>query len=118
LARFHVVIVSRHSLFAEGVASSLRQQLSEGEIQTIDARAPGCLERLIAAQPSTVILDATDQELEALCPLTKLLNALPSLQVIRLDPQQEQIQVVSSEQRAVAGVHELVKVLKSPPAGA
>jgi hypothetical protein len=78
-------------------------------------------ERLIAARPSTVILDATVQEpeeLEAVCPLSKLLSALPSLQVIRLDPHQEQIQVVSSERRAVAGVNELVKVLKSPPAGA
>ncbi len=121
VARFQVMIVSRlsqHSLFVEGVASRLRQHLSEGEVQTLDARQPQCLERLIAAQPSTVILDATDHELEALCPLGTLLDALPWLQVIRLDPRQEHIQVVSSEQRAVTGVQDLVSVLRRPPASA
>ena len=113
-----VVIFSSHSLFTDGVAMRLKQHLGAGEIQFVDVRQPGALERVAAAQPSTVIMDAGDASPEARCSLSKLLDAVPALRIIRLDPQREQVQVVTSDQRAVASVNELVKVLKSSPAGA
>lgn len=95
----------------------MKQHLGAGEIQFVDMRQPDALEQVTTAQPSTVIVDAGDTSPVAHCSLNKLLNAIPVLRIIRLDVQQEQIQVVISEQRQVIGVTELVQVLKSLPTG-
>jgi hypothetical protein len=106
-----VIILSSRSLFVEGVATRLRQQLAEHEVQTVDARQPDVLNRVIAAQPAVVILDATDAEAEQVCSVGDLLRALPSLKIIRLHPQHKQIQVVTSEQRVVDEVRDLIDVI-------
>ena len=106
-----VIVLSSHSLFVEGVATRLRQQLAEHEVKTVDARQPDVLNLVIAAQPSVVILDATDAEAAQACPVGDLLKALPSLKIIRLHPQQKQIQVVTSEQRVVDEVRDLIDVI-------
>ena len=106
-----VIVLSSHSLFVEGVATRLRQQLAEREVQTIDARQPDVLNLVIAAQPAVVILDATDTEAAQVCSVEDLLRALPSLKIIRLHPQHKQIQVVTSEQRVVDEVRDLIDVI-------
>ena len=106
-----VIVLSSHSLFVEGVATRLRQQLAEHEMRTVDARQPDVLNLVIAARPSVVILDATDTEAAQACPVEDLLKALPSLKIIRLHPQQKQIQVVTSEQRMVDEVRDLIDVI-------
>jgi DNA-binding NarL/FixJ family response regulator len=111
MARRRVAILSGHSLFTEGVASRLRQHSEEIDLHTIDARQSSALSDMIALQPSTIILDATDPEVEQLCPLNRVLEALPSLKVIRLDPQQDHIQVVTSEQRIAADISELISLI-------
>jgi DNA-binding NarL/FixJ family response regulator len=108
-----VVILSTHSLFVEGVARRLREHLSEAQLQTIDARQANALDLVAAAQPGTIIMDATDAEAAQMCPLSKLLNALPLVTIIRLDPQQENVQVVTSQQRPAVQVSDLVDVIKS-----
>ena len=111
-----VVILSSRSLFVEGVASRLKQHLPEENVQVVDARQSDALEQVVAAQPTSVILDATDADVTKNCPLSKLLNALPLLKVIRLDPQQNKIQVVISEQRSVDQVSDLIEVIQSTEA--
>lgn len=106
-----VVILSSRSLFGEGVATRLRQHLAESDVQTVDARQPDVLSRVIAVQPTVVILDATDVEAAQACSVGDLLKALPSLKLIRLDPQQKQVQVVTSEQRVVDEVRDLIDVI-------
>ena len=106
-----VVILSSHSLYVEGIASRLRQHLDEDAIHTVDARQTAALERVIAARPSVVILDETDPEVARQFSLSTLLNALPMLTIIRLDVQQDQIQVVTSEQRSVEHVSDLIAVI-------
>src|SRR5574341_706570 len=106
-----VIILSSHSLFVEGVATRLRQQLAEREVRTVDAHQPDVLNLVIAVRPSVVILDATDTEAAQACPVEDLLKALPSLKIIRLHPQQKQIQVVTSEQRVVDEVRDLIDVI-------
>jgi len=113
MATAHVVILSTRSLFVEGVAKRLKRQLPEEHMQVVDARQADALEQVVAARPTIVILDATDAEATRNCPLSKMLNALPKLKVIRLDPQKDQIQVVVSEQRAVEQVSDLIEVIKS-----
>ncbi len=106
-----VVILSSRSLFVEGIASRLKQQMAL-ELLTVDSRQDDALAQVIAARPTAVILDATDPDVTRHCPLSKLLSAMPSLKVIRLDPQQEQVQVVSSEQRPVGEVRDLIEVIE------
>jgi hypothetical protein len=110
--RTHVVILSGRSIFAEGVASRLRQNLDELEIDVVDIREPDALDRTIAARPATVILDATDADAANGDWLGGLLNALPMVQLVRVDPLQDRIQVVTSEQRPMGQVDELIDVIK------
>jgi hypothetical protein len=112
VALTHVVILSSRSIFAEGVASRLRQHLDELEIEVVDIRQPDALDRTVMAQPSTVILDATDSEAADGDWLGMLLNSLPMVQLVRVDPLQDQIQVVTSEQRPMGQVHELIDIIK------
>lgn len=106
-----VVILSSHSLFVEGIASRLRQHLAAQDIQTVDARHTEALRLVIAVQPSVIILDATDAEATRHCSLEELLQALPALKVVRLDPQAKQVQVVTSEQHVVGEVRDLIDVI-------
>lgn len=108
-----VIILSSGSVFVEGIASRLRQQLKASNVQTIDSRQADTLEQVVAAQPAIVISEATDIKLEQACPLNSLLAALPKLTVIRLDPQQEHMQVVTSEHRPSGGMSGLIKTIQS-----
>ncbi len=112
MAGSRVVILSSHSLFVEGVASRLRQHLAAQDVQTVDARHTEALQLVIAAQPSVIILDATDAEVTRNCPLEDLLQVLPALKVIRLDPQTNRVQVVTSEQRFVGEVRDLIDMIE------
>ena len=112
MALTKVVILSGRSIFAEGVASRLQQNMDELEIEVVDVRKPQALEGVVATQPSTVIFDATDAEVTGGDWLSRLLTALPMLQIVSIDPLQDQIQVVTSEQRPMGQVHELVDVIR------
>jgi hypothetical protein len=114
MAGARVVILSGRSLFVEGVANRLRQHLTEQDVHTVDARQADALAQVLAIQPTSVILDATDADVTQHCPLDELLNALPRLRLIRLDPQQDQMQVVTSQQRPVGRVSELIEVITAP----
>ena len=108
-----VVILSGHSLFVDGVASRLRQHLQQLELEIVDARQPDAMAQIAAIQPSAVIVDATDPEITQLCLLSRLLLALPGLKVICLDPQREQVQVLTSEQRPAGKVRDLIEVIEA-----
>lgn len=108
----YVVILSGQSLFAEGIASRLQQCL---ELIKLEVLVPGqfdIMSQVIAAQPSVVILDDTDPGIEQYCSLDKLLRLLPKLKIILLDLQQEQVQVVNSDQCLVTRVHDLAQVIQ------
>jgi hypothetical protein len=107
-----VVILSGRSIFAEGVASRLQQNTDELEIKVVDIRVPDALEGVVGTQPSTVIFDVTDSEIADEDWLSRLLTALPMLQIVSIDPLHNQIQVVTSEQRPMGQVHELVDVIR------
>ncbi|HLF27628.1 MAG TPA: hypothetical protein VJG32_14935 [Anaerolineae bacterium] len=111
--RARVVILSGGSLFAQGVASRLQQHTDHIDLHRVDCQEPGALEQIIAVQPAVVILDATDPRIDQACPLTKLLQALPSLKVIRLDSQQDHVQIVTSQQRQAAEVRDLIQLIES-----
>jgi DNA-binding NarL/FixJ family response regulator len=106
-----VVILSDQSLFTEGIASRLRDHMDQLEMVVIDPRGTDVIEQMALFQPSSVIMDASDSEVTNLCPLNDILMAVPEVKVLRLDPQQDQIQVVTSEQKVAGKVQDLVDVI-------
>lgn len=79
----------------------------------VDARRDDALAEVIAAQPGAVIFDASDPAAEHICQLGRLLEALPMVTIVRLDSQQDQVQVVTSAQRTMSQVQELIDVIKA-----
>jgi len=106
-------VLSTKSLFAEGIVANLRRNLETQELQAMDAQQPEVIEHLVAYQPSVVILDATDEAATDRCGLDRLLTALPRLNVIRLDPHLGHLQVVTSQQRTIAHISDMVEVINS-----
>jgi DNA-binding NarL/FixJ family response regulator len=106
-----IVILSGHSLLAEGVASRLRQHLNQCTFRFIDPRQPDAMVQIAAARPSAVILDVTDPEIDRIGILSRLQLALSGLKIICLDPRQEQITVVTSRQQRAAEVRDVIEVL-------
>jgi hypothetical protein len=115
VARKAFVILSSRSLFAEGMATRLSQFLSPDELATVDAHAPNALDLVIAAQPAAVLLDAGDEFVNQLAPLSGLLTALPTLRIIQVDPRGHQVQVITSACHSVDQAHDLIAILKANP---
>jgi len=115
--RRRVVILSGHSLFAEGVASQLRQhpQELELELEIVDIRQSDVLAQIVAARPYAVILDTTDSEVARLGLMSRLPLELPDLKIVCLDSQQKHIQVVTSEQLPADQVRDLLDVILHSP---
>lgn len=107
-----VVILSGHSLFAEGIARRLQEYLQLAKFEIVDPRHLDAMAQISAARPSIVILDVTDSKVTQFCPLSKLLLSFPELRVICLDPQQDQIQVVTGEKRKAVEVRDLAEVIE------
>lgn len=106
-----IVILSSQALFAQGVASRIREYLERIKLEIVDPRQPDAMAKVVAAEPNVVLLDDTDPEVSRCCSLSELLHSLPGVKVIHLEPQHGQIQVVSSEQRPAVEVRDLIAVI-------
>lgn len=109
----NVVVLSSHTLFAEGVSSRLRNHNDALQLCIIDARREDAMERINAVRPDAIIVDASDAEASLNCPINQLLASLPALKIIRLDPEQAGFQVVTSAQHSAHEVDDLLKVINS-----
>lgn len=113
--RVRVVVLMGRSLFAAGVISRMQQHQNKFDLQVVDSRQPNAVAQVMAIQPFVVILDEADPESRH-CSLDELLTALPSLRVIRLNPQSDQIQVIQWEWRQATEVHDLIQAIDWPDA--
>lgn len=111
MGRRRIVILSGQSLFAEGIASRLKEYPQEVNVAVVDPKAPECFALISAHKPSVIILDASDGITSKMCPLNRLLTLVPDLKIIHLDSQKEQVQVVTSEQHKAAEVADLIRML-------
>jgi DNA-binding NarL/FixJ family response regulator len=109
--RTSIVIVSRHSLFADGLAAWLCQHLIAVELATIDPLEPDATEKIVAARPSAVLLDSTVPDVASYCDVEMLLRSLPGVKVVRLDPAVPLVQIMSSQQHAVGSVRDLADII-------
>jgi 3-methyladenine DNA glycosylase/8-oxoguanine DNA glycosylase len=103
-----IVIVSGHSVFADGVALRLRQHSATVPLATVE---PDAEARIVAARPSAVLLDNSLPDVARLCHLDDLLRSLPGLRVIRLDPAVQSVEVITSQRHPVADVYDLAAVI-------
>lgn len=113
MASQRVIVLSGLSLFAEGIASSLHRSTESLQITVLDPREPLALEQIANLAPATVILDTTDTALVENCSVTDLLDVIPDMRIIRLDPENDQIQIVIGEHREAANITELIEVISS-----
>ena len=108
-----VVVLSSHSLYAEGVLTRLKAHSNKLDLHVVDAEQRDALEQIITIQPTAVIVDASDKDANEHCPLGRLLSDLPGVRIICLDPINKGFQLVTSEQHDANEVQELLAILKS-----
>jgi DNA-binding NarL/FixJ family response regulator len=109
------VILSGHSLFTEGVAARLREHEDVLDLHMVDSDRSDALQQVVSAQPSAVILDAGDPQVTRHFPLGELFQALPAVRVVRLDPERDQIQLLTGERHLAAEIADLINVIQPPP---
>jgi len=107
-----LVILSNHSLFAEGVASRLLQYPERVDFRFVDPQQAEYLEQIKEICPSAVIIDAADTEPTQRCLLCDLLKALANVTIIRLEVQQKDIQVVTSSQHPLTEVRDILDIIE------
>ncbi len=112
MARRRVVILSAHSLFAEGITSRLREHRQLVDLRVVEPDSRDALAQVAALQPDIVIIDAGETAAARSCPLETLLAELPRVKIIRLDPRHSQIQVVTSEQRPAQQAMDLLEMIE------
>ncbi len=103
-----IVILSPGSIFAAGIARRLVEREDVAMVRLVDVRRDYVLEQVRRLKPSLVILDATDvaacQRLSVAC----VLNAVPGVTLIRVDPRSDQIVIFKSVEKQAARVNDIV----------
>ena len=110
-----IVILSGHSIFAEGVASRLRQYPERVDVRFVDPQQPDYIKKIAGIHPSAVIIDAADTETDRCCVLCDLLATLKNVTVVRLDVQQKDIQLITSVQQHFNEVRDIVDIIDQSP---
>ena len=110
-----LVILSNHSLFAEGVASRLLQYPERVDVRFVDPQQADYLEQIKENRPCAVIIDAADTDRSQCCLLCDLLMALANVTIIRLEVQHQDIQIVTSSQRPLTEVRDIIEIVEQSP---
>ena len=106
-----MVILSGKSLFAEGIASRLRQFPQRVDVSILDPLEGDPISRVGRDHPAAVIIDGSEPKTDTYCSLCELLFNNPGLKVIRLDPEQSVVQIVTSAQLKASDVRDLVELI-------
>lgn len=107
-----VVILSKRSIFAEGVASRLRQYPQEVNVSFVDPQGENYLEEIEAIHPDAVLIDAAAPTNAQCCLLCELLIVLPEVTIIRLDTEKNDVQVVRSSKQEMVAILDILSTLK------
>ena len=110
-----LVILSNHSLFAEGVASRLLQYPERVDVRFVDPQQADYLEQIKENRPCAVIIDAADADRSQCCLLCDLLMALANVTIIRLEVQRQDIQIVTSQQHPLTDVRDILDIIDQSP---
>ena len=107
-----IVILSGHSLFAEGVASRLRQYPQRVDVHFVDPQQSDYMDQIKNIRPTAVIIDAADTDNSQCCLLCDLLMAIPNLTIVRLEAQKPDIQIVNSSHHRINEVRDIIDIIE------
>ena len=110
-----VVILSSHSLFAEGIASRLRQYPQRVDVRFVDPQQQDYVEQISEIRPAVVIIDAIDTISTQCCLLCDLLSTLDRVTILRLDVQQNDIRLITSTQKQFDEVRDILEIIDQSP---
>ncbi len=108
-----VVILSDHSIFAEGVAKRFQQYPDLVNLHLINPQEEDAFVRISEIQPSAVILNASEAEMKTHCALCELITSFTSIKIIRLAVDREGVQLITSEQSQLGEIRDLIGLIDS-----
>lgn len=106
-----VAMLTGHSLFADGLASKLREYSNSFELRMFDDQ-PDVVKELAAFHPFAVILEDNGTQSIRTWSLQQLLGILPGLMIIFLNLGQSEIMVIHGEQYAANGALDLMEIIQ------
>jgi DNA-binding NarL/FixJ family response regulator len=108
-----IIVLSRQSLLADGIASLLRTQQHLFKVEVIDVvKVQDTFKKLSAAIPEIIIVDASDPDLLAEFPISSLLELLPRAKIIQFNCSNDKIQVFTSEQWRMQESGSLISIIQ------
>ena len=112
-----IVVLSKQSLLADGIASLLRAQSHQFKVEILDAvKTQNISEELSIRKPEIIIVDASDSNLLAEVPISSLLELLPMTKIIQFNSCNDKIQVFTSEQWHMQESSSLISILQEAAA--
>ena len=111
--RQQVVIMSDHSLFAQGVASRFKQYPERVHLHFVNPGDDDSFDQIAAIRPAAVILSSSEADMKESGLLCDLISAFPSIRIIRLAVDQDPVQVITSEQSQLNEVRDLLDLLNN-----
>ncbi len=107
-----IVILSSGDLFADGIASRLRQYDKEVRLSIVNPQDSDYLVQIEATDPVAVILNAKEADPKNQCLLCGLLNTFPNLDILRLTMEPDMVQVIRNRKIYLERVHDLIDLLR------
>ncbi len=110
-----IVVLSRCSIFADGIARRLAERADVEMVQLVDASQDEALDRVRELEPSMIIIDQTDMENHLRVPVACILSAVPGAKLVQVNPNNDQIVIFTSVEMRASRVHDLVTAVQELP---
>lgn len=107
-----VVIMARHSLMSEGLASKLMEFSNELRVQFINVDSKDIQKQLIDASPVVLLLDSDEWTITNF-PIQKILTWLPTTKVLRFDSRSDYVNIFSRRELKLNGVRDLMNIIQT-----
>jgi hypothetical protein len=108
-----VVVLTGHSLLAQGIISNLRKSSFSLEVESLDIERADLVNTLVLLNPEIVIMEASQWQNDGNCSLNRLFEVLPNLIVLEVNLNNSSIQLIRSDLYDVGGFAGLLNVLGS-----
>ena len=111
MPRSRVFILYRHGLFARGVQSLLARE-EEVDVVGMEKDDPQVIGRLKELSPDVILVDSGARPEDSCLTLSEIFRELPEARVIRLDLQENGVDIYDRQRIAGCGPEELVHAIR------
>ena len=105
------IVISKRTIYTEGVVNLLRENKFKGDIQFIDLEDDDFIRKVSHLNPSVIIFDSMEHAETQFCVLCELLEVFPGINIIRLNVQDKDIQVITSSTHELGNVQDLFNLI-------